>query len=106
MTLRDFSCTLAKTILKNVVAGQQGGGNAMARSLQAFDLQAERPQLTQGWDPAKERFSWKREAGQLILTDVVYDALLANERSLDAPQIIDVKLGETVAIRWIAATPS
>ena len=38
----------------------------------------------------------------MMAPDVIYDALLANERSLDDPQIIDVEPGETVAIRWIA----
>ena len=40
----------------------------------------------------------------MMAPDVVYDALLANERSLDDPQIIDVEPGETVAIRWLAGS--
>ena len=51
VTLRDFSFTPANTILKNVVAGQRGGDTAMAHILQGFDWQAERPLLTQRWDP-------------------------------------------------------
>ena len=40
----------------------------------------------------------------MMAPDVVYDALQANDRSLDAPEIIDVEPGETVAIRWIAGS--
>lgn len=104
VTLRDFSFTPANTILSNIVAGKRGGDTAMARSLQDFDWQQPRPLLTQQWDAAAERFSWQRKPGRLMLPDVVYDALLANERSLDAPQVIEARPGETVAIRWIAAS--
>ncbi|WP_415399397.1 multicopper oxidase family protein [Synechococcus sp. W4D4] len=104
VTLRDFSFTPADTILSNIVAGKRGGDTAMARALETFDWQAERPLLTQQWDATGERLCWRRQTGSLMLPDVVYDALLANERSLDAPQIIDVRPGDTVAIRWIAAS--
>ena len=104
VTLRDFSFTPANTILSNIVSGKRGGDTAMARSLQNFDWQQPRPLLTQQWDAAAQRFSWQRKPGRLMLPDVVYDALLANERSLDAPQVIEARPGETVAIRWIAAS--
>ena len=103
--LRDFSFTPASEILNNVVAGERGGGTAMAESLADFDWHQRRKLLTQQWDPASQRFGWKQADGVLMMApDVVYDALLANERSLDDPEIIDVEPGETVAIRWIAAS--
>ncbi|ABI45074.1 multicopper oxidase family protein [Synechococcus sp. CC9311] len=103
--LRDFSYTPANQILNNVVAGERGGGTAMAKNLADFAWHQPRMLLTQHWDQANQRFCWKREQGVLMMApDVVYDALLANERSLDAPEIIDVEPGETVAIRWIAGS--
>ena len=103
--LRDFSFTPASQILSNVVAGERGGGTAMAQRLADFPWHEPRLLLTQQWDPASQRFGWKQEQGVLMMApDVVYDALLANERSLDDPEIIDVEPGETVAIRWIAAS--
>ena len=103
--LRDFSFTPASEILNNVVAGERGGGTAMAKSLADFDWHQRRKLLTQQWDQAKQRFGWTLEEGVLMMApDVIYDALLANERSLDAPEIIDVEPGETVAIRWIAGS--
>ena len=103
--LRDFSFTPASQILDNVVAGERGGGTAMAKRLADFPWQEPRPLLSQRWDEANQRFGWQRQEGVLMMApDVVYDALLANERSLDNPEIIDVKPGETVAIRWIAGS--
>lgn len=101
--LRDFSFTPANQVLNNVVDGERGGGTAMAQSLATFNWKQTRPLLSQQWDETRQRFSWKQEQGVLMMApDVIYDALLANERSLDDPQIIDVEPGETVAIRWIA----
>ena len=103
--LQDFSFTPASQILDNVVAGERGGGTAMAKRLADFPWQEPRPLLSQRWDEANQRFGWQRQEGVLMMApDVVYDALLANERSLDNPEIIDVKPGETVAIRWIAGS--
>ena len=103
--LRDFSFTPASQILNNVVAGERGGGTAMAKRLADFPWHQPRPLLTQQWDEVSQRFGWKRDDGVLMMApDVVYDALLANERSLDDPQIIDVEPGETVAIRWLAGS--
>lgn len=77
----------------------------MAKRLADFPWHEPRPLLTQQWDPTSQRFGWKQADGVLMMApDVVYDALLANERSLDDPEIIDVEPGETVAIRWIAAS--
>lgn len=103
--LRDFSFTPASEILNNVVAGERGGDTAMAKSLADFDWKKTRPLLIQDWDEEIQRFHWKLKDERLMMPpDVVYDALLANERSLDAPEIIDVEPGETVAIRWIAGS--
>lgn len=103
--LRDFSFTPASQILDNVIAGELGGGTAMSKQLADFAWDKPRLLLSQQWDSARQLFGWKREEGNLMMApDVVYDALLANERSLDAPEIIDVLPGETVVIRWIAGS--
>ena len=103
--LRDFSFIPASQILHNIVSGQRGGGTAMAKSLAEFKWHESRPLLSQSWDETNSRFHWKKEHGVLMMApDVIYDALLANERSLDDPEIIDVKPGETVVIRWIAGS--
>ena len=103
--LRDFSFMPASQILNNVVAGERGGGTAMAMSLADFNWKQSRPLLSQQWDDSSQRFRWDLKPGVLMMApDVVYDALLANERTLDDPEIIDVQPGETVAIRWVAGS--
>ncbi len=102
--LRDFSYTPAERILRNLVNGERGGGTAMARRLANIDWHEPRVMRVQAWDQAKQRFQWGEQTGVLMQPDLIFDALLANERTLDDPQVLDVEPGETVVIRWIAGS--
>ena len=102
--LRDFSYTPAERILRNLVNGERGGGTAMARRLSSVDWHQPRVLRVQTWDQTRRRFQWGEQTGMLMQPDLIVDALLANERTLDAPQVLDVEPGETVVIRWIAGS--
>lgn len=70
--LRDFSFIPASQILNNVVAGQRGGGTAMAKSLAQFQWHESRPLLSQSLDQRNSRFHWKKEHGVLMMApDVI-----------------------------------
>lgn len=102
--LRDFSYTPADQILQNILSGHRGGATLMAQSLAGFQWKKPRMLLTQGWDSARQRFAWREGLGALMQPDVIYDALLANERTLDDPQVIDVQPGESIRLRFIAGS--
>ena len=102
--LRDFSYTQAEHILGNLVNGERGGGTAMARQLAGFPWHKPRPLRVQTWYEGAQRFRWEERSGVLMQPDVIFDALLANERTLDDPQVLDVEPGETVVVRWIAGS--
>jgi FtsP/CotA-like multicopper oxidase with cupredoxin domain len=65
------------------------------------------------WTP--EERAWDDQKQELVRTivtrraaevDVEYDALLANRRTLDDPEVISVDPGETILLRLIAAASS
>ena len=60
--------------------------------------------VAQKWDDAGQRFVAASAAGELPDTDVKYDALLANRRTLDDPQVFRVNRGHTVLLRIIAGS--
>ncbi len=102
--LRDFSFTPSDQILKNLIAGEDGGGTAMSKSLSDFDWNQPRDVLVQGWNPTFQRFEWRTDQQAVKQPDVVYDALLANDRTLDDPEVIEARPGDTVVLRMIAAS--
>jgi|TARA_B100001093_G_scaffold304583_1_gene290409 FtsP/CotA-like multicopper oxidase with cupredoxin domain len=102
--LRDFSFTPANQILENLTAGDHGGGTEMARKMAGFAWNQPREVLVQGWDDSRRQFQWRTERQAVKQPDIVYDALLANNRTLDDPQVIDARPGETVVLRMIAAS--
>jgi FtsP/CotA-like multicopper oxidase with cupredoxin domain len=60
--------------------------------------------IAQKWDDRKQRLvRTVRQAPEADI-DVKYDALLANRRTLDDPEIISVSAGESVLVRLIAAS--
>ena len=62
--------------------------------------------FAQTWDDQSQglvRTAVTREPAEV---DVEYDALLANRRTLDDPEVISVDPGETILLRLIAALSS
>jgi FtsP/CotA-like multicopper oxidase with cupredoxin domain len=57
--------------------------------------------LAQQWDESTERFGAVAVMSELPDTDVKYDALLANRRTLEDPQVFRVEAGKTVLLRII-----
>jgi FtsP/CotA-like multicopper oxidase with cupredoxin domain len=62
--------------------------------------------LAQKWDDQKQQLIRTVVRAPEAEIDVKYDALLANRRTLDDPEIISVNAGESVLLRLIAASSS
>ena len=62
--------------------------------------------VAQKWDDQKQRLVRTILRAPEAEIDVKYDALLANRRTLDDPEIVSVQAGESVLLRLIAASSS
>ena len=62
------------------------------------------PVFTQHWDETNSRLVRAMVNAAPANIDVKYDALLANRRTIDNPEVMTVKPGETVLLRIIAAS--
>jgi FtsP/CotA-like multicopper oxidase with cupredoxin domain len=62
--------------------------------------------VAQEWDDQKQRLVRTTVRAPEADIDVKYDALLANRRTLDDPEIVSVHAGESVLLRLIAASSS
>ena len=112
----DFSFTPPGQILSNLKKGMQmpGMGEESSNTIKMDDtkkmseMTAAPPGevFAQRWDDQKEelvRTVVRRKAAEV---DVEYDALLANRRTLDDPEVIAVDPGETILLRLVAAASS
>jgi FtsP/CotA-like multicopper oxidase with cupredoxin domain len=112
----DFSFTPPGQILSNLKKGMQmpGMGEQSSNTMKMDDtkkmseMTAAPPGevFAQRWDDQKEelvRTVVRRKAAEV---DVEYDALLANRRTLDDPEVIAVDPGERILLRLIAAASS
>jgi len=92
--LPDFTFTPANEVLKGLI-------EAPAMSMEPA------PPLKlygQTWDDTRNRLTRKEVDGTVANADVEYDALLANRRTIDDPEIIPVTAGKPVRLRIIAAS--
>ena len=101
--LSDFSFTSPDEILKNLkgeMAGMkpQGDSKSMKMSGPKESL------VVQRWDATAQRLVSSQVEAPMPDIDVKYDALLANRRTLDDPEVFQVKSGQTVLLRLIAAS--
>jgi hypothetical protein len=62
--------------------------------------------IAQKWDDQKQRLVRTVLRAPEAEIDVKYDALIANRRTLDDPEMISVHPGESVLLRLIAASSS
>src|SRR5262245_21677145 len=115
--LSDFSFTPPDQILKGLKGGMPSGikksppGKKMETApsgKMSGNMGGSPPSevVAQKWDDQKQKL-----VGTIVRTpeaeiDFKYDALIANRRTLDDPEIISVNAGESVLLRLIAASSS
>lgn len=106
--LSDFSFTSPQEILKGLMGKTQAmkektqkknmpDGEAMSMSDQKRSL------VVQQWDEVSKRLVSREVQAALPDVDVKYDALLANQRTIDNPQVFEVKPGQSVLLRLMGA---
>lgn len=100
--LSDFSFTSPVEILKTLKAGMpmpKGGMEKMG-----MDNAPKEKLYAQRWDETAGLFTRGEIEGAMPDIDVHYDALLANRRTIEDPEIVPVKPGQTVLLRIVAAS--
>jgi FtsP/CotA-like multicopper oxidase with cupredoxin domain len=114
--LSDFSFTPPEQILKGLKRGMQPPGmkgsspgekmDATSSGKMPGNMGSPAPSevVAQKWDDQKQKLVRTVVRGAEAEIDVKYDALLANRRTLDDPEIISVNPGESVLLRLIAAS--
>jgi len=104
----DFSFTSPQDILK----GLMGKSQAMKGKTQKENMsdskamsmsEQKRSLVVQQWDESSKRLVSRQIQAVLPDVDVKYDALLANRRTIDNPQIFEVKPGQKVLLRLMGA---
>jgi FtsP/CotA-like multicopper oxidase with cupredoxin domain len=112
----DFSFTPADQILKGLKSGMQptdAKGSASKKKMESrvsekmsgkMGASAPTEVVAQKWDDQKQRLVRAIVQAPEAEIDVKYDALIANRRTLDDPDVISVKAGESVLLRIIAAS--
>ena len=106
--LSDFSFTSPQDILK----GLMGKHQATKGKTQKKNMSDQKPMsmsqqkqslVVQQWDEASKRLVPREVQAALPDVDVKYDALLANQRTIDDPQVFEVKPGQSVLLRMMGA---
>ena len=107
--LSDFSFTSPPDILRGLMGKTQAtngktqkkntsGQKAMTMSQQKQSL------VVQQWDEVSKRLISREVQTELPDIDVQYDALLANGRTIDDPQVFNVTPGQIVLLRIMGAS--
>jgi len=104
--LSDFSFTSPQDILTDLMGGTQAmKGKAQKKGMsdgKAMKMSEQKRSLVvQQWDDASKRLVSREIQAALPDVDVKYDALLANLRTIDDPQVFEVKPGQSVLLRVI-----
>ena len=105
--LSDFSFTSSKDILKGLT-GKKSAMNGKNRDTMS-DSQPMSPAgqkeslVVQQWDKTSKRLVAREVQAALPDIDVKYNALLANRRTIDDPQVFEAKPGQSVLLRLMAA---
>lgn len=112
----DFSFTPPEKILKGLKGQTQApsmkensalkksAANTSGKMSQKMANSSLTEVIAQKWDDQKQRLVRTTLRAPEAEIDVKYDALLANRRTLDDPEIISVRPGESVLLRLIAAS--
>ena len=105
--LSDFSFTSPKDILKGLT-GKKSAMNGKNRDTMS-DSQPMSPAgqkeslVVQQWDETSKRLVAREVQAAAPDIDVKYNALLANRRTIDDPQVFEAKPGQSVLLRLMAA---
>ena len=105
--LSAFSFTSSKDILKGLT-GKKSAMNGKNRDTMS-DSQPMSPAgqkeslVVQQWDKTSKRLVAREVQAALPDIDVKYNALLANRRTIDDPQVFEAKPGQSVLLRLMAA---
>jgi len=104
--LSDFSSKPPEQILSKLKSGmdnmQEMGKSPGAPKTNGVPMKPMKQKLlSQQWDQSSQRFVAMNAMSELPDTDVKYDALLANRRTLESPQVLRVKAAQTVLLRII-----
>lgn len=114
----DFSFTPAEQILKGLKGGMEptaAKGSPPKKKMETTvagkisgNMGASAPTevIAQKWDDQKQMLVRTILRAPEAEIDVKYDALIANRRTLDDPEIISVNAGQSVLLRLIAASSS
>ena len=112
----DFSFTPADQVLNGLKRGMQSTGMKERSPEKKIEATASGKMsgnrgdsavsevVAQKWDDQKQRLVRTIVRAPEAEIDVKYDALIANRRTLDDPEIISVNAGELVLLRLIAAS--
>jgi FtsP/CotA-like multicopper oxidase with cupredoxin domain len=109
VVLSDCSFTSPQDILKGLI----GKTRAMMEKTQEKRMPDSKPMsmskrkeslVVQQWDPASKRLVSRKVQAAAPDIDVKYDARLANRRTIDDPQVFEVKPGQTVLLRLMGAS--
>jgi len=109
VVLSDFSFTSPQDILK----GLMGKTRTMTEKTHEKGMPDSKPMrmserkeslVVQQWDAASKRLVSRKLQAAAPDIDVKYDALLANRRTIDDPQVFEVKPGQTALLRLMGAS--
>jgi FtsP/CotA-like multicopper oxidase with cupredoxin domain len=101
--LSDFSFTGPQDIFKSLTANMSGMPGKSDQKEKSMS-KPEDSLIVQQWDSTSKRLVARQIKGPAPDIDVKYDALLANRRTLDDPDVFPVKPAQTVLLRLIAAS--
>jgi len=108
VVLSDFSFTSPREILKSLAGNKTAIKgkvikNGMSDSKPMSMSEHKQSLVVQQWDEASKRLVSREVQATPPDVDVKYDALLANRRTIDDPQIFEVKSGQSVLLRLMGA---
>ena len=105
--LSDFSFTSSKDILKGLTvkkSAMNGKNRDTMSDSQPMSTAGQKESLVvQQWDKTSKRLVAREVQAALPDIDVKYNALLANRRTIDDPQVFEAKPGQSVLLRLMAA---
>lgn len=105
--LADFSFTSPQDILKGLM-GKNQATKGKTRKKNMSDQKtmsiSKQSLVVQRWDEASKRLISREVQTRLPDIDVQYDALLANGRTMDDPQVFNVSPGQSVLLRMMGAS--